>query len=165
MGTMVMSLRERLDQWRVEDVLLKYPGLRLTPSRGNNLLLVGELHFCVQGPEHEPIEDAFEVELQIPSNFPAALPLAWERGNRIAWDYHRISSASCFSSGTEGCRTASLPMAMRVFANISRRFSVAVRARGLKDSCVWLPCAADGRTSHIARAGAGVAWAGAIIEK
>ena len=88
---MTESIRERYGRWRLEELLLRYPGLRIRPSREDELHLAGALAFRVQGPTGEVIEDAYWVDLRVPNGFPVALPSAWETGGRIHPAHHKLT--------------------------------------------------------------------------
>jgi len=91
---MTTSVRELLQRGHVDDVLRKYDGLRLTPSRNGSIILAGVLRFRVQGPTHGPIDDAYTVRIRVPLSFPKNVPVAWETGGRIPTDYHTMRDGS-----------------------------------------------------------------------
>jgi SEC-C motif len=98
---MATTFRHRLDELKIGEVLRKYPGLRLAPSRDESVRLVGDLPFRVQGPEEDPIEDTYAVELLLPPGFPPSLPSAWETGGRIPGDHHKMTDESlCLGAPT-----------------------------------------------------------------
>jgi len=45
-------------QWRIGDLLAKYPGLRLRPAGGDQLKLAGSLLFVAKGSTDGPVEIA-----------------------------------------------------------------------------------------------------------
>src|SRR5438034_202580 len=87
---MAESIRERYGRWRLEELLLRYPGLRIVPSDGVGLTLAGDLAFRVKGPSQELIEDSYAVELHIPASFPHIVAMAKETGGRIAKTFHKL---------------------------------------------------------------------------
>lgn len=96
------SPRERYARWGLEEVLLRHPGLRLTPSGDDSVTLAGELQFRVLGPGGVEIEDAYEVELRVPGTFPMAPPTARETGGRIPGDFHKLKGGYlCLGAPTE----------------------------------------------------------------
>jgi hypothetical protein len=96
------SLRQRHEALQVEEALATYPGLRIVPSRNGHLTLRGALDFRATGPTGEEIADTYDVELRIPSGFPAARPDAWETGGRISPDYHTLDDGQlCLGAPTE----------------------------------------------------------------
>ena len=84
------SIRERYSRWRLDELLLRHPGLRIVPSRGDGLTLSGDIGFRLRGPSHGPIEDTYSVEFHVPPNFPEALPTAREMGGRIPDTFHKL---------------------------------------------------------------------------
>ena len=96
------SIPERYGRWRLGDLLRKYPGLKVVPSRGEELTLAGKLAFRVQGPAGDPLEDSYAVRLCIPVDFPAGFPTAREVGGRIPADFHKLDDGSlCLGAPTE----------------------------------------------------------------
>lgn len=95
------SIRERYSRWRLEELLIRHPGLRIVPSGGDSLTLSGDISFRVQGPNHGPIEDTYAVELQVPPRFPEALPTARETGGRIPASFHKFTGGGlCLGAPT-----------------------------------------------------------------
>src|SRR5207237_9522531 len=50
---MTESLRQRFARWRMEELLLKYPGLRLGLASYTYVNLAGTLFFCAEGPSKD----------------------------------------------------------------------------------------------------------------
>lgn len=99
---MPSSVAERHRRWGVEELLEKYPDLRIFPSPDADLKVGGELLFCVRGPDDAIIEDAYQVELKIPPSFPATVPAVFETGGRIPNTYHKLGDGSlCLAAPTE----------------------------------------------------------------
>jgi hypothetical protein len=99
---MAETAADRFARWRLQDTLLRYPGLRIAPSAGEELKLAGELRFRVTGPEGVTIEDSYEVELRVPADFPPRTPTAQETGGRIGPAYHkREGGLLCLGAPTE----------------------------------------------------------------
>jgi hypothetical protein len=86
------SIRERYGRWRLEELLLRHPDLRIVPSGGDVLTLSGDIGFRLQGPRHGPIEDSYAVELRVPPTFPRALPTVRETGGRIPATFHKLEA-------------------------------------------------------------------------
>jgi hypothetical protein len=64
--------------------------MALRPGRKGVLLLRGCFKFVAQAPSHSVLEDAFDLEIEVPANFPKALPRVKETDGRIPrhGDYH-----------------------------------------------------------------------------
>lgn len=82
--------RDRYDQLLVEAVLDRYAGLRIIPSRSDDLRLAGPLAFSAIGPDGVTIDDEYDVEIAVAPEFPVRIPKVRERGGRIAPDYHKL---------------------------------------------------------------------------
>src|SRR5881396_554249 len=87
---MADSFRQRYEQLQVESLLDQHGGLRIVPSRSDDLILCGTLRFHVSGPEGEIIEDEYEVEVRVRPEFPRTLPTAREIGGRIPKTFHKL---------------------------------------------------------------------------
>lgn len=99
---MTETVPGRLARWRLQETLLRYTGLRIAPSAGEELKLAGELGFHVTGPDGVSIEDSYEVELRVPSDFPLRTPTARETGGRIAPTFHKLEGdLLCLGAPTE----------------------------------------------------------------
>lgn len=99
---MAETATERFARWRLRDLLVRYPGLRIMPSAGGGLRLVGDVQFRVTGPDGTTLEDGYEVELQIPADFPHSTPTARETGGRIARTFHKLEGdLLCLGAPTE----------------------------------------------------------------
>lgn len=99
---MIRSFCERLQMLKVEEILRKYPGLRLSPSADEYLRLAGDLHFRAQGPGNELVEDTYALELSFPPTFPRDLGRTWETEGRIPPEYHKLDDGSlCLAAPTQ----------------------------------------------------------------
>lgn len=99
---MAETVAERFARWRLHELLVRHAGLRVAPSRGAAVKLVGELPFRVTGPDGMTLEDCYEVELQIPPDFPRGAPTARETGGRIAPTFHKLEGGFlCLGAPTE----------------------------------------------------------------
>jgi hypothetical protein len=67
---MAETASERFERWRLEELLVRHPGLRIQPGRGDGLTLSGPIHFRATGPGGLKVEDICLLELNIPSSFP-----------------------------------------------------------------------------------------------
>ena len=95
------SVRERFVRWRLEDLLLKYPGLRLVPATRGWVKLAGVLAFAAEIPGRERIDDEYEVEFAVPETFPEGVPSVRETGQRIPSSFHKLrDGALCLGSPT-----------------------------------------------------------------
>jgi hypothetical protein len=95
------AIRQCLQRWRVEDLLVKYPDLRLRPTTRGYVTLAGTLSFSVDGLRSERIDDNYEIEIQIPESFPERIPGVRETKGRISWSFHKLTDGSlCLGSET-----------------------------------------------------------------
>lgn len=77
----------------------EFPEFGCRPSGGDHLRIAGDLVRTFRAEGFPDIDGEFALELIVPRGFPAALPLAYERGGRIPRNYHTLSSgALCLSS-------------------------------------------------------------------
>jgi hypothetical protein len=98
---MTETVRERYRRWELDELLQRYPGLRVAPTQNAGLKIRGELAFRVQGPLGEPLEDIYEVSLEVPIGFPAEIPDVYETGGRIPPDFHKLKGGSlCLGAPT-----------------------------------------------------------------
>lgn len=95
------STRDRYELLQVEAVLQRYAGLRIVPTRADELRLAGVLAFHVTGPDGETIEDQYDVDVRVSPRFPTAIPLVRETGGRIDEEYHKLEGGSlCLGAPT-----------------------------------------------------------------
>lgn len=95
------SVRQRFARWRLEELLLKYPGLRLTPENRGWVSLAGTLAFAAQALGRERIDDEYDVEIAVPEGFPVGIPSVRETANRIPSSFHKLKDgALCLGSPT-----------------------------------------------------------------
>lgn len=87
---MADTIHERYRRWQVNELLVRYPGLRIVPTVGTELILSGELSFRGVGPNGGQIDDTFEMEICVPVNFPPAIPTARECRGRIPLSFHKL---------------------------------------------------------------------------
>ncbi len=97
---MTNSITNLFARWRLEELLISYPGLRLTPGHGE-VRLAGLLTFAAAPPNKERIDDEYQIEVLIPGDFPAGIPSVRETGGRIAPAFHKLNDGSlCLGSPT-----------------------------------------------------------------
>ncbi len=93
------STQDKFERWKLDDLLLAYPGLRLCPVVNGDLRLAGTLSFSAEAKGLERIDDEFEVDLLVPASFPLELPLVKESAGRIPNDFHTNHDGSlCLGS-------------------------------------------------------------------
>ena len=93
--------RERLVRWRLEELLVKQPGLRLVSGPFGCVRLAGVLAFAADAPAREQIADEYHIEIDVPDSFPEQLPSVKETQGRIAADFHKLEDRSlCLGSPT-----------------------------------------------------------------
>jgi hypothetical protein len=89
------------ERYGLNDLLLEYPGLRLRPTKGSDLVLAGIVDFSAEGPTQERIEDSYKLEIRIPKSYPAFLPQVWETAQRIPASFHKLQNGSlCLGAET-----------------------------------------------------------------
>lgn len=95
------SLLQRIVRWRLEDLLIKYPGLRPTSAAGGSVKVAGVLAFVAEAPGRETVGDEYIVEFLVPDNFPNRVPPVWETGGRIPSSFHKLEDGSlCLGTPT-----------------------------------------------------------------
>lgn len=89
-------------QWRdVDELLIRYPGLRLIPSREKDVVIRGTIAFQATHGDREVIADEYEVELVIHERFPESVPSIRELGGRIPDSFHKLAGGGlCLGSPT-----------------------------------------------------------------
>lgn len=103
--------RDHIQKWRVDELLEKYSGLRLTPTRSQGLKLAGPIAFTAQPRDLGPITDEYHVEISVSPEFPRAVPAVRETAKRIPPSYHTL---------TDGTLCLGSPMRLRMIASESR---------------------------------------------
>jgi len=95
------SVRERFARWRLQELLVKHPTLRLVTAPSGSVRLAGALPFVATAPEREQIADEYQIEIDVPDSFPEQLPSVRETQGRIPADFHRLEGgALCLGSPT-----------------------------------------------------------------
>jgi hypothetical protein len=96
------SVRERYGRWKVEELFLRHPRLHIVPTATEDLVLRGDVEFCVRVTEHEVVEDTYALEVRVPMDFPAEVPTVRETSGRIQEDYHKLEGDFlCLGAPTE----------------------------------------------------------------
>jgi hypothetical protein len=99
--TSASALRRWPEAWLLEELLVRYPGLRFAPSRAGLVELTGCLAFAAQPKNLERIDDEYQLEIAVTEKFPKELPSVRETAGRIPDWFHRLSSgALCLGSPT-----------------------------------------------------------------
>jgi hypothetical protein len=85
----------------LDELLRRYPGLRIVPSESSLVKLVGILAFRATAPGRELIDDEYFVDLTVPNGFPDVPPCVREIAGRIPPSYHKLRDGSlCLASPT-----------------------------------------------------------------
>jgi len=100
------ELRDELETWGYRDVLAIHPDFSLKPTDSAAVRLSGRLMFAMQPSDLERIEDAFEIEMVIPSDFPNVPPSVWELGGRIPSNIHKHRDGSLCLGTPAGLKLA-----------------------------------------------------------
>ena len=59
-------------KWGVEELLRKYPDLRLQPAASGDTIIAGTLEFSAQTRGQKLVSDQYEVSISVPPDFPEA---------------------------------------------------------------------------------------------
>ncbi len=87
--------------WGVEELLRKYPELRLQPTKRDETIIAGSLEFSAQTRGQELISDRYEISISVPSDYPRTIPSVRETAMRIPRDFHKLDSGHlCLGSPT-----------------------------------------------------------------
>lgn len=96
---MLNPAKDLFERWKLDELLLAYPGLGLRPVVNGAVRLTGSLAFSADAIGLERIDDAYEVEILVPSGFPRELPLVKETAGRIPKNFHTNQDGSlCLGS-------------------------------------------------------------------
>jgi hypothetical protein len=88
-------------EWGVEELLRKYPELRLRPATGCDTIIAGTFEFSAQTRGQKLISDRYEINISLPPDFPRNIPLVRETARRIPLDFHKLDSGHlCLGSPT-----------------------------------------------------------------
>jgi len=87
--------------WGVDELLRKYPELRLQPAADDDTIIAGILEFSAQSRGQKHISDRYEISISVPPNFPRSIPLVRETARRIPADFHKlVTGHMCLGSPT-----------------------------------------------------------------
>ena len=96
------SIRQLFARWRLEQLLVKYSGLRLVPAADDSVKLAGVLAIDADSPGKGRIVDEYQIEISIPKCFPRQLPAVRETGGRIPRSFHKLHDGTlCLGSPTQ----------------------------------------------------------------
>ena len=88
-------------KWGVEELLRKYPELRLQPTKRDETTIAGSLEFSAQTRGQKLISDRYEIRISVPPDYPRAIPLVRETAMRIPRGFHKLDSGHlCLGSPT-----------------------------------------------------------------
>src|SRR5437016_3978026 len=85
---MPSTTQDKFEKWKLDDLLRAYPGLSLRPVLNGKIRLAGTLSFGAEAKGRERIDDAYEIEMAVPHDFPHELPFVAETAGRIPKDFH-----------------------------------------------------------------------------
>lgn len=93
------SCLKRHASWGLEEFRKRFPRLRVTHLADCALQFEGELEFRAKKEGYDEIEDAYQLRVVIPGQFPRVRPQAFEVRGRIAEGYHQMADGSfCLGS-------------------------------------------------------------------
>ena len=75
-------------QWRLDVFMKDYPFMKVRPGSEDLLCIAGTFKFAAEHPMEGEVEDAFRLQILIPSDFPKRLPLVHEVVGRIPGPGH-----------------------------------------------------------------------------
>ena len=88
-------------KWRVEELLRKYPELRLQPTASADTIIAGSLEFSAQPGGQKLVSDQYEISISIAPGYPRATPLVRETARRIPPNFHKLDTGHlCLGSPT-----------------------------------------------------------------
>ena len=87
--------------WGVEELLRKYPELRLRPTASGDTIIAGSLEFSAQTRGQELVSDRYEISISVSPDYPRATPLVRETARRIPPNFHKLDTGHlCLGSPT-----------------------------------------------------------------
>ena len=131
------SLPEQFSCWQVDELLCKYPGLRLIPTANDCLKLAGDLGFRADVPGKEQIQDEYKLEIAVPREFPHQPPSVREIGGRIPASFHKLVDGSLVWDRLRDCSWSSSGRSQFFASWNAVLFRTFMDGRTLKDSA---PC-------------------------
>ena len=91
-------MMQNLQSIGLEEFLRDYPGMRLTPIKSNDLIVVGNFRFTARYKDLQETDDSYSIEIAVSNTFPRAVPKVKETGGRIPNDErHHINSDGTLS--------------------------------------------------------------------
>lgn len=88
-------------KWGVEELLRKYPELRLQPTASGDTIIAGSLEFSAQTRGQKLVSDRYEISISVPPDYPRAAPLVRETARRIPPNFHKLDTGHlCLGSPT-----------------------------------------------------------------
>ena len=88
-------------KWGVDELLQKYPELRLRPAAGGDTIIAGTLEFSAQTRGQKLVSDRYEISISVPPEFPRSIPIVRETARRIPPDFHKLDTGHlCLGSPT-----------------------------------------------------------------
>jgi hypothetical protein len=89
---------KRHAEWGLDELLDRFD-LSIQPAQLGELVVAGTLAFQSHNPSCGSIEDAFEIEIRVPTDFPRSVPRVRETGARIDRSFHHFQDGSlCLGS-------------------------------------------------------------------
>ena len=87
--------------WGMDELLGKYPGLRLRPAEKGYTTITGSFEFSAQARRQRQVTDSYEISIYVPPDFSRTPPLVQETDGRIPRDYHKLDTGHlCLGSPT-----------------------------------------------------------------
>lgn len=88
-------------KWGVEQLLRKYPDLRLQPVASSDTIIAGTFEFSAQTRGQKLVSDRYEISIFVPPDFPRTIPLVQETARRIPPNFHKLDTGHlCLGSPT-----------------------------------------------------------------
>jgi hypothetical protein len=88
-------------KWGVEELLRKYPDLRLQPAASGDMIIAGTFEFSAQTGGQKLVSDRYEISISIPPDYPRTIPLVRETARRIPLNFHKLDTGHlCLGSPT-----------------------------------------------------------------
>ena len=88
MGKQILNNRESLITQQFEELIQKFPNLRLCEDSPGQWVIRGKLSFSASF-QNVSIEDTFLVMIVLPKDYPQSPPVVQEAGGRIPADFHQ----------------------------------------------------------------------------
>lgn len=98
---MTETIAGKFELWKIGELLQAYKGLELRPALNGFVRIEGTLSFSADANGLERIDDAYEIYLSVPLEFPRLIPSVKETTGRIPKDFHTMTDGSlCLGSPT-----------------------------------------------------------------